>query len=276
MSQTENQIKHNEKQKAKREARRHKICYWCQKSYVDNTKRIVGKTCSKECAYNYGVFVRKTRGTYERTEEQNNRMVESLRIIRQNGGGKLSQKGIENIRAAAKIRGGDPLFGEKMKGAYMKKHGIAHWSQTKEGKEKISKIHSGKCVPIERIQSLSQKALKSQKMYSRSKKGIREDLGCFFRSTWEANYARYLNSQNVKWRYEAITYNLGLGKSYTPDFILENGTHIEIKGWLTEKSAEKIRLFQEQYPTIKLEIVDKQCYTKLKKIYQFIIENWEK
>lgn len=276
MSHTENQIKHNEKQKAKREARRHKVCCWCQKPYIDNTKRTAGKTCSKDCAYNYGVAARKENGSYKRTEEQNKRMVESMHTVRQNGGGKLSQEGIENIRAAAKKRGGDPLFGEKMKGTYMEKYGVQHWSQTIDGRKRISEIHSGKHVPPERIKALSQAAMKSHNMHSRSKKGIREDLGYFFRSTWEANYARYLNHESIKWKYESITYNLGPSKSYTPDFILEDGTHVEIKGWLTEKGAEKLRLFQEQYPEIKLEIVDKVRYTVINKLYQFVVMHWEK
>ena len=85
--------------------------------------------------------------------------------------------------------------------------------------------------------------MKSQKMYSRSIKGKREDLNCFFRSTWEANYARYLNHIGIKWKYETVTYQLGNNKTYTPDFLLEDGSLVEIKGWLTEKGADKINLF---------------------------------
>lgn len=275
MSQTENQIKHNENQKAKREARRNKICCWCQKPYVDNTKRIVGKTCSKECAYNYGVYTRKENGSYKRTEEQNEKLSKTLKEQYALGDREITVTQAHDWWKVATEEQKNQIVRNRRK-TVTRKSGAGHWSQTPEGRKRISEIHKGKQVPIEKMQALSQKALKSQTMHSRSKKGIREDLGCFFRSTWEANYARYLNGQNLKWRYEAITYNLGLGKSYTPDFILEDGTHIEIKGWLTEKGAEKIRLFQEQYPHIKLEIVDKKCYSLLKNQYQFTIENWEK
>lgn len=275
MAQTENQIKHNEKQKAKREARRHKICHWCKNPYFDATKRIVGKTCSKECAYNYGVANRKENGSYERTQNQNEKLSKTLKEQYASGDREITLNQAHDWWRNATIEQKKQLIKNRRKTS-AKRNGANHWSQTPEGRKRISEIHKGKYVSIEKMQALSQKALKSQTMHSRSKKGFREDIGCFFRSTWEANYARYLNSQNIKWKYETITYNLGLGKSYTPDFILEDGTHIEIKGWLTEKGAEKIRLFQEQYPSIRLEIVDKVCYNNLKSQHQFTIENWEK
>lgn len=275
MSHTENQIKHNEKQKAKKEARRHKVCCWCQKTYIDNTKRTVGKTCSKDCAYSYGVAARRENGSYKRTEEQNEKLSKTLKEQYASGDREITvNQALDWWKIATEEQKKQRI--ENRKKTVTKKSGVGHWSQTIEGRKRISEIHSGKHVPPERMKALSQAAMKSHNMHSRSKKGIREDLGCFFRSTWEANYARYLNRESIKWKYESITYNLGPTKSYTPDFILEDGTHVEIKGWLTEKGAEKLRLFQEQYPEIKLEIVDKVRYTVINKQYQFLIPNWEK
>lgn len=252
-----------------------KICYMCQEEYSDNTKRKTGKTCSKKCAILLSVMTRKNNGTYIRTEEQNKRMIASIKRIRANGGMKLSKTGIENIRKAAKQRGGDPMFGEKMKGTHMKKHGVHHWTQTEKGRKRLSEIHTGKYVPPERIKALTQAAMKSISMHSRSKKGIREDLKCFFRSTWEANYARYLNYIGVKWKYEPITYNLANNKTYTPDFLLEDGTIVEIKGWLTKQGKEKLNAFTKEYPNVTVIIVTRKEYNEIKKNYQFEIEKWE-
>ena len=251
-----------------------KICRACGLEYEDLTKRKVGRTCSKKCANELGVLARKQKGSYKRTKEQNRKMVASMQTLRADGGYKFTQQGIENIRAAAQKRGGDPLFGEKMK-AYKEEHKILHWSQTPEGRKRLSEIHTGKVVPAEHLRRMADAALRSHNTHSRSKKGIRQDLGCFFRSTWEANYARYLNHLGLRWKYEPVQYNLGNNRTYTPDFILEDGTHVEIKGWLTAKGAEKIRLFQEQYPAVKFDFVDKKRYTVLRKQYQFELRDWE-
>lgn len=248
---------HNDRQKARKEARRNKICINCQIPYFDSTKRIVGKTCSKSCAMKIGVNKRKSKGSYIRTEKQNQRLSDSIRKI------------VEASGKIFKIRG-------KKREWYLQKHGVSHWSQTPEGRKRISEIHSGKKQPPGHQRRMVEASLKSQNVHSRSKKGIREDLGCFFRSTWEANYARYLNSIGTKWKYESVTYQLGENKTYTPDFILEDGSHVEIKGWLMAKGAEKIRLFKEQYPQISLQIIGRPEYNALKKQYQFLIENWEK
>ena len=59
-----------------------------------------------------------------------------------------------------------------------------------------------------------------------------------FRSTWEANYARYLNSIGVAWKFESITLDTPHG-SYNPDFYLPQfNTYIEIKGY--EKRPEQL------------------------------------
>ena len=51
----------------------------------------------------------------------------------------------------------------------------------------------------------------------------RADLGMYFRSTWEANYARILNYENTEWGYETTRFPLRnendeLVAVYTPDF----------------------------------------------------------
>lgn len=253
-----------------------KICVNCNKNYEDLTKRKVGKTCSKTCASFLMTKTRKQNESYKMTEEQKEKISFSIKESYKNGSRKITiEKAIESVRD--KTRTKERI--RKQKQTNLKKYGTEHWSQTIEGKRKISKIHSGKiCSPeqIKKMSIASRKKLKNQNVFSFSKKGIRDDLNCFFRSTWEANYARYLNFIGEKWAYESKTYELGEGISYTPDFILENGTHIEIKGWLTEKGLKKLNLFQNQYPFINFIFVGKKEYIEIKAQYQFIIANWEK
>jgi len=83
-------------------------------------------------------------------------------------------------------------------------------------------------------------------------KGRRKDLNnVFFRSSWEANYARYLNHKNIKWEFEPKTFffeNVKRGAlSYTPDFFVGRKI-IEIKGYFNSKDRGKINRFRKQYP----------------------------
>lgn len=119
--------------------------------------------------------------------------------------------------------------------------------------------------------------------YSRAKGGKREDLGnIYFRSTWEANIARYYNYIGIKWEYEPKTFvfeNVTRGSvSYTPDFYLpEEDKWIEVKGWLDSKSKTKLKRFARQYPDEykKLELIQQKEYNKIKKETSSFIKNWE-
>lgn len=82
--------------------------------------------------------------------------------------------------------------------------------------------------------------------------GKRKDLGKFFRSSWEANLARYLRSLNVGYEYEPKVFTFEGVKhgtvSYCPDFRTVDGQWIECKGFLDGKSKTQIRRFKKQYP----------------------------
>lgn len=62
------------------------------------------------------------------------------------------------------------------------------------------------------------------------------------RSSWEINYAKWLDKNNIKWEYEPDTFNLGY-TTYTPDFKLNNKKYIEIKGWMSPEAYFKIKKF---------------------------------
>lgn len=126
--------------------------------------------------------------------------------------------------------------------------------------------------------------------YSRCKHGKREDIGGqFFRSSWEANYARFLNfliaqGQIAKWEYEPDTFwfeKIRRGvRSYTPDFKITepSGTiyYVEIKGWMDAKSKTKLKRMAKYYPKIDLRLVGQKAYTELAKKLGGAIPGWER
>jgi hypothetical protein len=125
-------------------------------------------------------------------------------------------------------------------------------------------------------------------MYSRCKRGKRDDLGdMFFRSRWEANYARFLEFQKTRglitsWEYEPTTFwfeaiRRGV-RSYTPDFKIHTGTieyYIEVKGWMDKKSRTKLARMRLYHPNIEIRLVGQREYRDLEKKLAGAIPNWE-
>lgn len=125
-------------------------------------------------------------------------------------------------------------------------------------------------------------------IYSSRKVGKREDLdGQFFRSSWEANYARYLNlllrnGKILQWEYEEDTFwfeKIRRGvRSYTPDFKVttEGGVYyVEIKGWMDPRSKTKIKRMAKYHPSIDLRVVAQKEYKALTREVAPFIEGWE-
>lgn len=125
--------------------------------------------------------------------------------------------------------------------------------------------------------------------YSRGAMGKRKDLNNkFFRSSWEANYARYLNlliskGQIHKWEFEPDTFlfeEIKRGtRSYCPDFkIWETPKslpyYIEVKGWMDAKSQTKLKRMAKYYPNTKIILVQKKEYKELEQ-WKALIPNWE-
>ena len=126
--------------------------------------------------------------------------------------------------------------------------------------------------------------------YSSCKSGRRDDLGgLFVRSSWEANYARYLNllmKMGVveHWDYEPETfwfYEIKRGvRSYKPDFRVrykgdERLVFVEVKGWVDAKSKTKMKRMKKYYPEVKIELVGAREYRALKAKWASAITNWE-
>ncbi len=110
--------------------------------------------------------------------------------------------------------------------------------------------------------------------YHRGHGGIREDLGFYVRSSWEANFARILRYEGENFEYESVSFTLSDGKTYTPDFKVGD-VFYEIKGYMTETAKRKIFMFTEEYPGYILKVIDHEEYCKLKERFENLI-NWEK
>lgn len=125
--------------------------------------------------------------------------------------------------------------------------------------------------------------------YSRCAGGKRPDLGeNYFRSSWEANYARYLNWRKGRgeifdWAYEADTFwfhkILRGTRSYKPDFKVwdREGAephYVEVKGWMDQKSKTKLARMAKYYPDIRVELFGAKDYRGLKNLAP-VIPGWE-
>lgn len=129
---------------------------------------------------------------------------------------------------------------------------------------------------------------RSGNVYSRTKSGKRADLGGqFFRSAWEANYARYLNwliarGKLREWSFEPRTFVFhGVTRgvlTYTPDFLVveSDGSSCwhEVKGWMDAKSKAKLKRFAKFYPDERLIVIGATEYKALSK-WSGLIPGWE-
>lgn len=131
--------------------------------------------------------------------------------------------------------------------------------------------------------------LPTQNAYSRARRGYRDDLGkIFFRSRWEANYARFLNLLKANgeiraWEYEADTFwfeaiRRGI-RSYTPDFKVRDRSgatyYVEVKGWMDPKSKTKLKRMKKYYPAIDLRLFGEKAYRELDRKLGKAIAGWE-
>jgi hypothetical protein len=124
-----------------------------------------------------------------------------------------------------------------------------------------------------------------------AKSGKRADLGDqYFRSRWEANYARYLNwliqvtKDVASWSYESETFEFkGIKRGtrfYTPDFRvqLSNGTveYHEVKGWRYPKGETALKRMAKYYPHVRIVVVDSEWFKAVRRQgLPSLIEGWE-
>lgn len=126
-------------------------------------------------------------------------------------------------------------------------------------------------------------------LYSRCRGGKRVDLGeSYFRSRWEANYARFLNllierGSVSSWEYEPDTFVFeGIKRgcmTYTPDFkvVFPDGVveYHEVKGWMDKRSKTKLRRMGKYHPTVSVVVIGEKSYRDLERKWSSAIDNWE-
>lgn len=130
-----------------------------------------------------------------------------------------------------------------------------------------------------------------EQAYSRAARGRRADLGdIFFRSRWEANYARFLNmlkerGEIVSWEYECHTFWFEAIKrgvrSYKPDFKVTypDGHHEwhEVKGWMDPKSKTKLARMKRYHPKEIVVVIGEEWFRSVNRSgMDGAIPHWER
>ena len=134
--------------------------------------------------------------------------------------------------------------------------------------------------------------MRSEHIFSRCNSGRRIDLNNqFFRSAYEANYARYLNYVTanslfniVSWQYEPDTFKFSKvsdsPKQYTPDFKVFYGNYHcayhEVKGWDYPKGIKARERFNKYYPNLELILIGEDFFANaVNNGLSKLIPNWE-
>jgi len=255
-----------------------KTCVDCEKTFQDTTKKKQSVRCN-DCINSNMVKTRHLRGNYARTPEQNAKTTASLLKKYELGWEPNTPESRLETSLRNKRLWSDPDWIEKVRKTCRSKRGVDHWTQTPEARLFISNMKKGKKLSEKAKQRMSESASnrvrnKRESLYTSAIGGTREDLKGYFRSNWEANFARVLNYQNKSWEYEPSSFTLSNGRTYTPDFLSEN-VYYEIKGRFTDACREKLELFRSEYPDIQLVLIDGVKYDELRLQYKSLIPTWE-
>jgi hypothetical protein len=249
--------------------RRTKVCEFCGVEFCDVTKRNLKHTCTDKCRFDLMVKKRKERDNYKHTGDHNEKISQTL--LNQWASG-------ERICTEEQRK----IFSDKMTLSWAtgKIDTKNHWTKTPEGRAKLSERQTGIVYSDEIHHNMSlaqQKRFRTpRELYTTANGGTREDLNKYFRSNWEANFARILNYENKIWFYECCTFQIENSMSYTPDFYLLNeDKFIELKGRMDEKSKHKLDMMQLKFPWITIELIEGKEYNELRKKYKNVIEKWE-
>lgn len=110
----------------------------------------------------------------------------------------------------------------------------------------------------------------------------------YFRSIWEANWARYLQhmvetKRIAGWEHEPKTFWFeGIKRgvvSYKPDFRVTHidGSHVwhEVKGWMDHRSKLALKRFARHYPDERIDVIDAASYKKVHNFGRVRIPDWE-
>ena len=96
-------------------------------------------------------------------------------------------------------------------------------------------------------------------------KAYRAALKHGYRSGLEIKVKDYLKEKKVKFKYEAIKIEWEdlMYRTYTPDFILQNGIIVEVKGRFTSDDRRKHVAIKKQHPDLDIRFVFENSRRKL-------------
>lgn len=110
----------------------------------------------------------------------------------------------------------------------------------------------------------------------------------YYRSRWEANYARYLEwlrerGEIESWEHEPKTFWFEAIKrgvrSYLPDFrvVTKSGSveYHEVKGRMDQRSRTKISRMAKYHPGVSLLVIGKRSYLELHARLGRVVPGWE-
>src|SRR5210317_1229178 len=97
-----------------------------------------------------------------------------------------------------------------------------------------------------------------------------------FRSGLEIKVKDYLKEKKVKFKYEAIKIEWEdlMYRTYTPDFILQNGIIVEVKGRFTSDDRRKHVAIKKQHPDLDIRFVFENSRRKLSKGAKSTYATW--
>lgn len=177
--------------------------------------------------------------------------------------------------------------------------GKSHSSETKERLSETSKQHQRKLtkrqkseIAYKAVRTTSERYGSAAPRHSRGswKAGWREigSKRIYFRSRWEANYARYLQwlkerGEIADWQHEPETFwfeSIKRGvRSYLPDFRVwevDNSTSLhEVKGWMDARSKTTLKRMAKYHPHETILVVREKQYNEIARKIGCLIEGWE-
>jgi len=81
------------------------------------------------------------------------------------------------------------------------------------------------------------------------------------RSSWEIEYAKFLDTKGISWLYESKRFTLSDGRTYTPDFYLPaTNTYVEIKGHWFPAAKAKFAMFKKEFHNVKIIVIEDKLW----------------
>jgi len=95
--------------------------------------------------------------------------------------------------------------------------------------------------------------------------------GYYSDSSWELAFIIYKLEHNIPFKKNTQKFSYifeGKERTYTPDFIMEDGSYVEIKGYKTHQWEEKLRQFKERIIVLYEKEMDIYIDYVIEKIWQ--------